>query len=88
MTPEDVTVTMQPMYENIAFFGAWLFAGVCFVWAWSLFCDLRKLFEDRPLIPNQWKRYRGIMNLPARKGEPPPINTAELVQALKKLEKK
>ena len=61
-------------------FGAWLFSGVVFVFVWSLTSEMRK---GKKPPPNQWEKYRGVMSLPARKGEPPPIDTAALVRVLK-----
>lgn len=62
----------------------WLTAGVFVAYFWAVTAGERK----HPKPPNQWKKYRGIMHLPARVGEKPPMDTADLIQALKKRGKK
>lgn len=62
----------------------WSISAVFVAYFWAITADERK----HPKPPDQWRKYRGVMNLPARVGEKPPMDTADLIQALKKRGKK
>lgn len=61
-------------------FALWLLAGLTFVFFWSLTTEWRYR-DDKP---DQWRRYRGVMHLRDHADPAPPMNTADLVQRLKR----
>lgn len=67
----------------IDFFVVWLIGGFSFILVWALWAECMK-DPSRPEVPDQWRKYRGVMDLPARKEEPPPMDTARLIQVMRR----
>lgn len=67
----------------MGFILAWFIGGFTFIFFWALWAEVCR-DPDRSKVPDQWRKYRGVMNLPARKGEPPPLDTARLIQVMRR----